>query len=69
MPGDVGLVAKLLSEVFGFVVDPDGYEQLTRENKLKFLMRGINECLTKNDWVRGDALFAQYRELLREAGP
>ena len=69
MPGDVGLVAKLLSEVFGFVVDPDGYEQLTRESKLKFLMRGVNECITKNDWVRCDALFAQYRELLHQVGP
>lgn len=69
MPGDVGLVAKLLSEILGFAVDPDGYEQLTRENKLKFLMRGVNECITKGDYVRCDALFAQYRELLREAGP
>jgi hypothetical protein len=69
MPGDVGLVAKLLSEILGFVVDPDGYEQLTRENKLRFLMRGVNECMAKNDWTRCDALFAQYRELLDQAGP
>ena len=69
MPGDVGLVAKLLSEVFGFVVDPDGYEQLTRETKLKFIMRGINECIHKDDWPRADSLFAQYRELLHQVGP
>lgn len=69
MPGDVGLVAKLLSEILGFIVDPDGYEQLTRENKLKFLMRGINECITKDDWVRGDLLFAEYRELRQQTGP
>lgn len=67
--GDVGAVAKLLSEVFGFVVDPDGYEQLTRENKLKFLTRGINECIHKDDWARVDTLFAQYRELRQQTGP
>lgn len=69
MVGDVGLVAKLLSEVFGFIVDPDGYEQLTRDNKLKFLMRGINESLVKDDWVRCDRLFAEYRELRGQTGP
>lgn len=69
MPGDVGLVAKLLSEILGFAVDPDGYEQLKRENKLKFIMRGINEGIHKNDWARVDLLFAQYRELLNEVGP
>ena len=69
MPGDVGLVAKLLSEIFGFVVDPDGYEQLTRDNKLKFLMRGINEAIPKDDWARADCLFANYRELRQQTGP
>jgi hypothetical protein len=69
MPGDIGLVAKLLSEIFGFIVDPDGYEQLTRDNKLKFLMRGINEAITKDDWPRANALFAQYRELRQQIGP
>lgn len=69
MPGDVGAVATLLSAVFGFAVDPTGYEQLTRDNKLKFLMRGINECIAKNDWARTDVLFAEYRELRQQTGP
>lgn len=69
MPGDVGLVAKLLSDVFGFIVDQDGYERLTRENKLKFLMRGINECIRKDDWPMADRLFAEYRELRIQVGP
>lgn len=69
MPGDVGLVAKLLSEILGFAVDPTGFEQLTRENKLKFLMRGINESIATNDWARADMLFAQYRELKQQTGP
>jgi hypothetical protein len=69
MAGDVGIIVKALSEVFGFIVEPDGWEQLTRENKLKYLMRGVNECIKKDDWARCDLLFAEYRELLRQAGP
>ena len=61
--GDVGAVAVLLTKVFGFVVDPDGYQQLTRENKLKLLMRGINNAISQNDWAACDALFSEYREL------
>ena len=67
--GDVGAVAKLLSEVFGFVVDPTGYEQLARENKLKLIQRGINEAISGNDWARCDALFADLRELRGQTGP
>ena len=63
MPGDVGLVAELLSKVFGWLVDPTGYEQLTLDNKLKFMMRGINEAMAKCDWATVDTLFAEYREL------
>lgn len=63
MAGDVGLVAELLSKVFGWVVDPTGYEQLTLDNQLKFLMRGINNAIAKDDWATVDTLFAQYREL------
>jgi len=68
MPGDVGLVAKLLSEVFGFIVDPDGYKQLARENKLLLLMRGINAAIKAADWARADMLFAEYRELRGQTG-
>ena len=67
--GDVGAVAKLLSEIFGFVVDPTGYEQLTRENKLKILMRGINDSVAKSDWARADVLFGEYRGLCAGSGP
>ena len=67
--GDVGAVAKLLSEVFGFVVDPTGYEQLARENQLKLIQRGINEAITNSDWVRCDVLFAELRELRTQVGP
>ena len=69
MPGDVGLVAKLLSEILEFSIDPDGYARLDRDNKLKFIMRGINAGIKKDDWTRVDLLFAHYRELLHAIGP
>ncbi len=71
MPGEAAAVAavtNLLSKVFGFVVDEDGYAKLSRENKLKFLMRGINEGIAKEDWPAVDALFFHYRELRAETG-
>lgn len=63
MPGDVGMIAGLLTQVFGWLVDPTGYEQLTLDNKLRLLMRGINEAVANNNWTAVDALFAEYREL------
>jgi hypothetical protein len=66
MPGDVGLVAQLLTKVFGFVVDPDGLAQLKRENQLKMIQRGIDDAITQNDWATCDALFTQLRELRQQ---
>lgn len=69
MPGDVGYIAKLLSEVFGYFVDPTGFEQLTREKKLAYLMRGIDEAIDKKDARRADELFDAYRKLRQQTGP
>jgi hypothetical protein len=69
IPEAIAEVAKLLTKVFGFTVDPDGLAQLKRENQLKLLMRGIDESIGKNDWASCDALFGQYERLRRETGP
>lgn len=69
MAGDVGAVALLLSQIFGFAVDPDGYEQLKRENKLKLLARGLNDAIEKGDWAVVDAVFDEFRELRQQTGP
>lgn len=71
MPIDAAIagVTELLSKVFGFVVDADGYEQLKRENKLKLIQRGIDEAISKNDWARCDALFGELRTLRQQTGP
>ena len=66
MPGiteAITAVSNLLSKALGFAVDPDGYEQLSRENKLKLIGRGMNEAIAKDDWPTADLLFANYREL------
>ena len=64
--GDVGAVAILLTKLFGFAVDADGYEQMAREKKLKTLMRGINDAIAAGDWAACDVLFVEYRRVSRE---
>ena len=69
MPGDIGLVAKLLSEVFGFVVNEDGYKEMSRENKLKWLGRGVQDAIDNGDMATYDQLLAEYRSLRTQTGP
>jgi hypothetical protein len=72
MPGEaaaIAAVAELLSKLFGWAVDPTGMEQLTLDNKLKLIARGMDEAIAKGDWVACDELFARYRELRREQSP
>jgi len=69
MPGDIGLVAKLLSEVFGFVINEDGYAEMSREWKLKWISRGIDDAITNNDMAAYDQLMAELRRLRQETGP
>ncbi len=42
MAGDIGLVATLLTKLLGYAVDPDGYEQWSRDRKLVRLMEGVS---------------------------
>lgn len=69
MPGDIGLVAALLTKVFGFAVDETGYAELSRERKLKLLMRGLNDATEMGDWATCDQLFHEFRQLREETGP
>lgn len=66
MPGDIGAVAALLTKVLGAVFDEDGLNQLTRENKLKLIMRGCNAAITNGDWASFDRLMDDYRELRQQ---
>ena len=67
--GDVGLVAKLLSEVFGFFTTETGYTEMSRESKLKWIRRGVNDAIETNNMAAFDALLAELRELRQQTGP
>ena len=69
MPGDVGLVAALLTKILGYAVDPDGYALWTRERKLARLQEGIDAAIWAHDESAADLLFSEYRALLQQAGP
>ena len=61
--GDIAAVAALLSQVFGFVVDPNGLGAMKLEHKLKVIHVAITIALDKHDDDAVDGLFKQYREL------
>ena len=69
MPGDVGLVAALLTKVFGFVVDPTGLATMKREHELEVIHSGIKIALDQRDFATVDLLFARYRELSKDTAP
>lgn len=63
MPGDVGAVATLLNTVLGWVLDPAGMAQLTREQKVKTINDAMLTALAANDWPAVDRLFAALKQL------
>ena len=62
MPGDVGLVSKLLDGVFRFFTDEDGYAELKRRRELAALKAQAAEALKRHDW---DALRQHTADLER----
>ena len=70
MAGDpITAVAELLTKALGFAVGGATFGELTRENKLKLCMRGLNEAIAKDDWATCDALFGELRDLRQQTGP
>jgi hypothetical protein len=67
IPDAITELLKLLNKVFGYVTDPTGWAQLTRDNQLKLIMRGCNESIAKNDWPTYDGLMGNYRELRQQS--
>lgn len=59
----VTAVAELLSKVFGFVVDPDGLEQMQVEHEIEVIHAAIKVAQAKKDVAAVDALFVRFREL------
>lgn len=69
MASDVGLIAALLTKVFGWAVDPDGYEQMKLEHKLEVLNAGYRIAMDQRDFAAADRIFQQYRELSVSTAP
>ncbi len=61
--GDIGLVASLLSKVFGFFVDPSGLSEMKLEHRLQVIHAGLKVAISKKDYDAIDVLFNEYREL------
>lgn len=68
MPGDVGLVAQLLTKIFGFIVDPDGLAAMKREHELELINAALKIALDQGDETAVDLLFMRFRELSAKAG-
>ena len=56
-------VAKLLTKVFGFVVDPDGLAKMQLENQIDLIHAGVKVAIRNKDSDAADLLFEQYRAL------
>ena len=69
MAGDVGLLAAAFKSVFDFAVTPEGYERMSREQKLKVVHYGIVDAINRGDGHTIDAFFAELRDLRAQTGP
>ncbi len=67
--GDVGAVAKLLSQVFGWIVDPTGLEQMKLEHRIEVISAGVRIAIAKKDYAAIDVLFTEYRMLAKTLAP
>ena len=65
----VTAIATLLSEIFGFVVNPDGYAMLSREMKLRKLGEALDAALNARNYDAADRVYVELRKLYREVGP
>lgn len=62
MPGDVGLVSKLIDGVFRFFTDENGYAEIKRRRQLSDLKAKAADALKRGDW---DAMRLATDELKR----
>ena len=68
MPSDVGLIAALLTKVFGWAVDPDGYAAMKLEHKLEVLHAAYRIAIDQRDFAAADLVFQRLRELSNSIG-
>ena len=65
----IAAVATLLSQVFGWIVPPEGLSAMKLEHQLHLLSAGIHVAIDKKDYAAIDMLFTQYRLLSKSIAP
>jgi len=61
----IAAVATLLTKVFGFAVDPEGFSAMKVEHQIEVIHAGVKIAIAKQDYAAIDVLFEQYRELCK----
>lgn len=62
----VSAIATLLSQIFGWLIDPDGYAKLQTNTKLDILRGAIREAANNKNLPAIDRLLDEYRRLHQE---
>ena len=65
----IAAIATLLSQVFGWVVPPEGLSAMKLEHQLEVLSAGVHIAISKKDYDALDVLFSAYRSLSRSTAP
>lgn len=69
MPGDVGAVASFFETILDVLFDPNKWERMSRDLKLKTIREGLNAAIDANDWAAADRWMAAYRRMSEQTGP
>jgi hypothetical protein len=59
----IAAVATLLSQLFGWAVDPAGLAKMKLTHRLNVIDAGVKIALDKGDMAAADLLFAELRQL------
>ena len=62
MPGDVGLVAKVIETIINKFLDEDQIPELLKRRKLRALKEECRRALIDNDWDRLKSATEQLRD-------
>jgi len=63
MPGDVGLVAKVVETIFSWVVSEDGFKEMQKRSRLKAKKKECQNALAEHRWDDLRTLTAEYERL------
>ena len=66
MPGDVGLVAKVVETIFSWVVSEDGFKEMQKRSRLKAKKKECQHALAEHRWDDLRTLTAEYERLSNE---